>query len=146
MKTPTTENPTIETPTRLPRFTRQPLYLTLLISTTLLLTACSSASTPPFTELQAAERAIANAERAQVIRYTSVELNSARAELSDARSAVIAKDMPQAQRLALQAEQSAELALVRAELIKAQAVNLDMQQSIDALRQEAQRNLSGVKP
>ena len=52
----------------------------------------------------------------------------------------------QAQRLALQSKLSADLALARAELLKAQAVNQDMQQSIDALQQEAQRNLSGVKP
>jgi len=45
----------------------------------------------------------------------------------------------------LQAQLNAELALARAELIKAQAVNKDMQQSIDAVQQEAQRNMPGVK-
>ena len=118
----------------------------LLIGTLLLLTACSSAPKPPLAELQAAELAIANAERAQVIRYTSAELNTARTELTAARNAVSAKNMPQAQRLALQSKLSAELAQVHAELLKAQAINQDMQQSIDALQLEAQRNLSGVKP
>ena len=106
----------------------------------------SSAAKPPLAELQAAERAISNAERAQVIRYSSVELNAARNELQAAQSAVVAKDMAQAQRLALQAQLSAELALVRAELSKAQAVNQDMLQSIKALQQEAQRNMPGAKP
>ena len=118
----------------------------LVLAAAVILTACASAPETPSAELLAAERAIGNAERAQVIRYTSIDLNTARTELNAARSAVTAKNMPQAQRLALQAQLSAELALARAELLKAQAVNRDMQQSIDALQQEAQRNLSGVKP
>ena len=112
----------------------------------MVLTACSSSPKPPLAELQAAEQAIANAERAQVVRYASIELNTARTELTAARTAVSEKNMPQAQRLALQSKLSADLALARAELLKAQAVNQDMQQSINALQQETQRNLSGVKP
>ena len=122
------------------------LKLAVLFGTVALLAGCASAPKAPSAELQAAERAIANAEQAQVVRYSSTELSAARAELAAARSAVIAENMPQAQRLALQAQLSAELALARAELIKAQAVNQDMQQSINALQQEAQRNQSGVRP
>ena len=132
--------------TKILPFTRLQQRAVLLFSSVVLLAACASAPEAPTAELLAAERAIANAERAQVIRYTSIELNAARNELTAARSAVTAENMPQAQRLALQAQLSAELALARAELLKAQAVNQDMQQSIDALQQEAQRNLSGVKP
>ncbi|GAB2927761.1 DUF4398 domain-containing protein [Rheinheimera gaetbuli] len=117
-----------------------------LLGSVVLLAACATATKAPSAELQAAELAISNAERAQVVRYTSSELNTARNELNNARSAVIAKNMPDAKRLAIQAQLSAELALARAELLKAQAVNKDMQQSIDALQSEAQRNLSGVKP
>lgn len=118
----------------------------LLVSMLALITACASAVKVPSAEFQAAEQAIANAERAQVIRYTSTELNVARNELTAARRAVTAKDMAQAQRLALQAQLSAELAMARAELIKAQAVNQDMQQSIEVLQLETQRNQTGVKP
>lgn len=132
--------------TRMPTLTLLQKRTVLLAGALILLTACSSAPRPPLAELQAAEQAIANAERAQVIRYSSVELNTARTELTAARNAVSVKNMPQAQRLALQSQLSAELALVRAELLKAQAINQDMQQSIDALQLEAQRNLSGVKP
>ncbi|MGP9799470.1 DUF4398 domain-containing protein [Rheinheimera sp. NSM] len=132
--------------TKILPFTRLQQRAVLLLSSVVLLAACAAAPGAPTAELLAAERAIANAERAQVIRYTSIELNAARNELTAARSAVTAENMPQAQRLALQAQLSAELALARAELLKAQAVNQDMQQSIDALQQEAQRNLSGVKP
>ncbi|MDP2714252.1 DUF4398 domain-containing protein [Rheinheimera sp.] len=132
--------------TKILPFTRLQQRAVLLLSSVVLMAACASAPEAPTAELLAAERAIANAERAQVIRYTSIELNAARNELTAARSAVTAENMPQAQRLAIQAQLSAELALARAELLKAQAVNQDMQQSIDALQQEAQRNLSGVKP
>ncbi|WP_210401702.1 DUF4398 domain-containing protein [Lacimicrobium sp. SS2-24] len=120
--------------------------LFMIMATTLLLGGCASALKAPTAEVEAAERAIGNAERAQTTRYTSTELNNARTELAAARSAVIARDMQQARQLALQAQASAELALARAELIKAQAINENMQQSIDVLKQEVQRNLSGVRP
>ncbi|MDP5150807.1 DUF4398 domain-containing protein [Rheinheimera baltica] len=119
-----------------------PLYRSAAKSS-FLLAACSASPKVPLAEIASAEQAIANAERAQVIRYTSTELNTARTELTAARNAVLADDLPQAQRLALQAQLSAELAIAQADLLKAQAVNKDMQQSIDAVQQEAQRNLSG---
>lgn len=120
--------------------------LVLAASAAIFLAGCAGAPKPPLAELQAAELAISNAERAQVVRYTSAELNTARSELNSARSAVVAKNMFQARQLAMQAQLSAQLALARAELVKAQAVNKDMQQSIEVLQQEAERNLSGVKP
>ena len=119
-----------------------PLYRSAAKSS-FLLAACSASPKVPLAEIASAEQAIANAERAQVIRYTSTELNTARTELTAARNAVLADNLPQAQRLALQAQLSAELAIAQADLLKAQAVNKDMQQSIDAVQQEAQRNLSG---
>ncbi|MEO3677760.1 DUF4398 domain-containing protein [Rheinheimera sp. FR7-31] len=123
----------------------QPCKLALF-GALMVLTACSASPKPPQAELQAAEQAITNAERAQVVRYASIELNTARTELTAARTAIAQKNMPQAERLALQSKLSAELAIARAELLKAQAINEDMQQSINALQQETQRNLSGVKP
>ncbi|KKO45208.1 hypothetical protein WG68_11875 [Arsukibacterium ikkense] len=118
----------------------------LLASMIVLLAGCAAAPQPPSAELEAAERAISVTERAQVTRYTSVELDTARQELAGARQALLAENMPQAARLALQAQLSAELAMAKAELLKAREVNQDMQQSIEAVRQEAQRNQSGVKP
>lgn len=122
-----------------------PRILLLITASLLLLSACASSVPVPTAELQAAEQAINNAERAQVNRYTSAELNTARTELTAARAAVTGKDLVKAQRLALQAKLSAELAIANAELIKAKAVNQDMQRSIEVLQQEAQRNVSGVK-
>ena len=130
-------------PARTPRLLKQ---LILATSAAIFLAGCAGTPKAPSAEMQAAELAISNAERAQVVRYTSTELDMARSELNNARRAVMAKNMDQARQLALQAQLSAQLALARAELLKAQAVNQDMQQSIDALQQEAKRNLSGVQP
>ena len=130
-------------PARTPRLLKQQILAT---SAAIFLAGCAGTPKAPSAEMQAAELAISNAERAQVVRYTSTELDMARSELNNARRAVMAKNMDQARQLALQAQLSAQLALARAELLKAQAVNQDMQQSIDALQQEAKRNLSGVQP
>lgn len=125
----------------------RPVQRWLLVGGTLLmLIACTSPAQAPSAELAAAERAIGIAERAQVTRYTSIELDTARQELAAARTAIAAENMPQAERLALQAQLNAELAQARAELMKAQEVNKDMQQSIEALKQETQRNQQGVRP
>lgn len=128
---------------------RQARYL-VLVSTSVLLAACATAPQAPTAQLLTAEQAIASAEQAQVNRFTSTELSTelstARTELAAARTAMLAKDMLQAERLAVQAQLSANLAMANAELLKARAINQDMQQSIQALTQEAQRNLSGVKP
>ncbi|WP_372626893.1 DUF4398 domain-containing protein [Arsukibacterium sp.] len=118
----------------------------VMASIVVLLAGCAAAPLPPAVALQNAERAISVAEQAQVTRYTSTELNIARTELAAAHRAIVEEEMLLAERLAVQAQLSAELAMVSAELLKARAVNKDMQQSINALQQEAQRNLSGVKP
>ncbi|CAM3754935.1 DUF4398 domain-containing protein [Rheinheimera salexigens] len=143
MKTPLPNNIFITKPSSLIRSGKRWL---LLSSATALLIACSATPEIPSAELQAAERAISQAERAQVIRYTRTELNTAREELTAARSAVTAENMVQAQRLARQAQLSAELALAHADLLKAQKINRDMQNSIQVLEQEVQRNQSGGKP
>ena len=124
---------------------RQAHYL-VLVSTSVLLAACATAPQAPTAQLLTAEQAIASAEQAQVNRFTSTELSTARTELAAARAAMLAKDMLQAERLAVQAQLSANLDMANAELLKARAINQDMQQGIQALTQEAQRNLSGVKP
>lgn len=105
----------------------------------LMLGACASAPQPPTADLQAAEMAIANAERARVADYASVELSQARDKLTAARSAVQEEQMSRAQRLAQQARVDAELASARAEVAKAQVVNEQMQKGTDTLKQEMQR-------
>jgi hypothetical protein len=114
-----------------------------LIGTTfvgmLFLAGCASTPQPPTLDLQAAEQAIASAERARVADYASVELSEARDKLAAARNAVQEENMVKAQRLAQQARADAELASARAEVAKARVVNEQMQKGTDTLKQEMQR-------
>ncbi len=108
------------------------------------LAACASAPTPPTQQLQAAELAISSAEQERVADFAPQDLKQAHDKLSAARTAVQAEDMEQAERLADESRVSAELASARTALLKTQAVNAEMQQSIDALQQEILRN-SGAR-
>lgn len=108
------------------------------------LSACASAPLAPTTELQAAELAIANAEQNQVENYALPELNDARRKLDAARVAVSNEDMMLATYLATESTADAQLATARAEMLKAKAVNDEMQKSIDTLKMELQRN-SGAR-
>jgi electron transfer flavoprotein alpha subunit len=105
----------------------------------MLLSGCASTPQAPTSDLQAAEQAIASAERARVADYASVELSDAREKLSAARSAVQEEKMVLAQRLAQQAKADAELASARAEVAKARVVNEQMQKGTETLKQEMQR-------
>lgn len=104
-----------------------------------LLSSCASTPVPPTSDLQAAEQAIASAERARVADYASVELSVARDKLTAARGAVQEKNMTQAQRLAQEARADAELASAKAEVARARVVNEQMQKGTDTLKQEMQR-------
>lgn len=108
-------------------------------------TACASVDLPPQQEIQAAELAITRAEQARVADYASPELNQAREKLTAAHSAVQNEDMDLARRLADESRVSAELASARTEMLKAQAVNTEMQQSINTLKQEMLRNSGTVQ-
>lgn len=105
----------------------------------LFLSACATAPLPPTAALQAAESAIADADRARVADYALPELSEAREKLNAARVAVQDKEMTLALRLAQQSRLDAELASAKTELAKAQAVNDQMIKSIDTLEQEMQR-------
>ncbi len=106
----------------------------------LLFAACASAPPAPNDALQAAQLAIENAEQARVSEYAAAELRDAREDLADARRAVQDEDMVLARRLAVQSRANAELASAKAGEAKARAINEEMQKSIDALKQELQRN------
>lgn len=123
---------------------RQPrgswLRLAAVAAVFLMFAACASTPDAPDRELQAAEMAITNAEQARVADYASAELSDARENLRAARRAVQQEEMVLAKRLAQQSRVNAELALAKAEAIKAEAINDEMQKSTDALKQEMQRN------
>jgi len=116
------------------------MLLITLTAGLLTLGACASTPKPPTQALQAAEIAITTAETNRVQDYASSELNQARENLAAANRAVQDEDMVHAQRLAEQSRANAELATARTDMLKAKAVNDEMQKSIDTLRQEMQRN------
>jgi hypothetical protein len=111
----------------------------------LAITACASAPLPPTRELQAAQTAIDSAEQARVADYASVELGQARDKLAAAKAAVQQTDMDKARRLAEQSQVDAQLALARAQAVKANQVNEEMLKSTNSLKEEMQRN-TGVQP
>ncbi len=114
----------------------------LLLATVglLALGACASAPVAPTESLNAAARAITTAEQARVADYASLELSQAREKLAAARTAVQKEEMVLAKRLADEALVDAELATAKAGEIKAKAVNTDMKQSTETLKQEMNRN------
>jgi hypothetical protein len=116
------------------------LLLITLTTGLLTLTACASTPKPPTQALQAAELAITTAETNRVADYASLELNEARQNLAAANSAVQGKEMELAQRLAEQSRANAELATAMTAMLKAKAINDEMQKRIDTLKQEMQRN------
>jgi len=124
---------------------RSPWHLVMPVTGLLLLAACASAP-PPTLALNAAEQAISTAEKARVADYASPELNSARQNLAAAQAASKDEKMLLAQRLAEQAKADAELATAKAAAAKAIVVNDDMRKSNTILKQEMQRNNSGVTP
>jgi hypothetical protein len=116
-----------------------PIVVALAAAGILVLAGCATPPQPPTEALQAAESAIANAEQARVADYASAELTTARQKLALANTAVRNDEMVKAEYLAVESQTHAELALARAEELKTKAVNDDMIQSIDTLKQEMQR-------
>jgi hypothetical protein len=94
---------------------------------------------PPVTNLQAAEQAIANAERVDAATNAGVELGEARGKLAAAQRAVEEKEMVVAQQFADEARAEAELAAAKSGAVKALAVNEDIKRSTATLVEEMQR-------
>lgn len=114
------------------------------IAGALLLAAC--ASTPaPTTNLQAAQQAIAAAERAEAGNHAAGELAEARAKLASADAAVKEEQMVRAAQLADESRADAELASARTAAAKAKSVNDEMKLSTGTLIDEMERG-SGETP
>jgi hypothetical protein len=116
-----------------------PFLIALAAAGVLALAGCATPPVPPTQELQAAESAISNAEQARVADYASAELTTARQKLASANAAARNNNMEQAEYLAIESRTHAELALARAEELRAKAVNDDMKKSIETLKEEMQR-------
>jgi hypothetical protein len=113
----------------------------------LLLVASTAFARPPVptTNLQAAQLAIANAERVDAATHAGVELGEARGKLAAAQRAVEEKEMVDAQRFADEARVVAELAAAKAGAAKAIAVNKDIERSTATLIEEMQRKTGGAR-
>ena len=105
----------------------------------LLLAACAS-TPPPSVALSEAKQAIAVADQAHIADAASPHLAEARTKLAAANSAVQAKRMVEAERLAQESRADAELAFAQTTALKNQAVNDEMLHSTDTLSDEMQRN------
>lgn len=116
-----------------------PFFVALAAAGLLALAGCATAPVPPIEALQAAESAISNAEQARVANYASADLTMARQKLASANTAARDERMVDAEYLAVESRTHAEVALARAEELKAKAVNDEMLQSIETLKQEMQR-------
>jgi hypothetical protein len=107
----------------------------------LLIFAGAAIAAPPIptTNLQAAQQAIANAERVDAATHAGVELGEARGKLSAAQHAVEEKKMVDAQRFADEARAEAELAAAKSGAVKALAANEDIRRGTATLIDEMQR-------
>jgi hypothetical protein len=94
---------------------------------------------PPTSNLQAAQQAIANAERVDAASLAAVELGEARSKLNAANQAVADEKMIAAAQFADEARAEAELAAAKTTAAKAVAVNQDIKKSTATLVEEMQR-------
>lgn len=114
------------------------LGVATVLAGALMISAC--ASTPaPTAQIQAAQQAIAAAERTDASRHAAAELGAAQARLASANTAVQAKEMEAAARLADESRVEAELATARTASAKARMVNEEMRRSTGTLIDEMQR-------
>ena len=120
------------------------LRMALGFTGVLLLAGCASTPPVPTANLQAAQQAIAAAERSEASRYAPGELSEAHTKLAAADTAVSEKKMVVAEHFADQSRAEAELASAKTSAAKANAVNDEMQRSNGTLIDEMKRG-SGDK-
>jgi hypothetical protein len=115
--------------------------LAILIVAVVAAGCAGRAHEPPQVGLRAAEQAISSAEQVGAAEHAQLELRAARQKLAEAESALQERDMPRAEMLAEEARITAELAAARADANKAAEVNEELERSIAALRDEAERGI-----
>jgi hypothetical protein len=121
------------------------LRLTLGFTGVLLLAACASTPPAPLSNLQAAQQAIAVAERGEAARYAPGELSESHTKLALADTAITERKMVVAEHFADESRAEAELASAKTSAAKANAVNDEMKRSNGTLVDEMKRS-SGDKP
>jgi macrodomain Ter protein organizer (MatP/YcbG family) len=105
-----------------------------------LLAGCATESERPTQEMARAQTLIDQAEKAGAQRYAAAQLEQARAKLDEAQAADRKGKHDDAQQRATEAAADAELAVAMANSGEAQRAAADVQQSVDTLRDEAQRS------
>ena len=120
---------------------RWPIALGVIMA----LGACASTPPAPTAALQAAQQAIATAERTDAGHYAPSELDEARAKLASANTAVAGSKMVVAARLAEQSQAEAELASAKTSAVKASAVNAELTQGNSTLVDEMDRSAGEKK-
>jgi Domain of unknown function (DUF4398) len=113
--------------------------LRFVLPALLLAATAFAGNPPPTTNLQAAQQAIANAERVDAATLAGLELGEARGKLAAAQTAVADKKMTVAAQLADEARVGAELAAAKAGAAKAKTVNENIERSTATLIEEMQR-------
>ena len=101
---------------------------------------CSSMKTPATADVAVSKAAVDNAAGAGGTEFAPVEMRSSREKLDRANKAMIDKDYELASDLANQAQADAKLAQAKASSAKAQAAAEALDEDIQVLRKELQRN------
>ncbi len=117
----------------------------LLVCSALGLGACSSVS-PPQGVLSQAELAVSEAGSSRAPQLAPTELNQARTRLDAAKRAMEAERYLEARRQAEKALVDAQFAEAKSEAEADKRVVQELQKSIDALQQEAERKSSATRP
>ena len=113
----------------------------MVCGTALILTVgCTSLKTPATADVAVSKAAVENAAGAGGFQFAPMEMAAAREKLARANKAMADKDYKLAVDLAAQAQADAKLAQGKANSAKAQAAANALQDDINVLRSELQRN------
>lgn len=112
----------------------------------LLIVGCATQSARPTGEIARARTLIEQAERAGAQSYAAADLDQARSKLQLADAAEKDGKHEDARARANEAAASAELAMARTNAGEAQKAADEVQQSVETLRTEAQRDTHGALP
>ena len=116
-----------------------PTRIAVLIAAALM-AGCATQSERPTQEMTRAQTLIDQAEKAGAQRYAAAQLEQARAKLDEAKAADRKGRHDDAQQRANEAAADAELAVALADSGEAQRAATEVQQSVETLRNEAQRS------
>lgn len=101
-----------------------------------MLAACAGPGPRPEGEMQNAQQVIQRAQASEARQYEPVLLNQAQNKLADAEELIEEKEHREARRLLEEAAVDAELAMERAETKQVREAAEQLNQSIEALRQQ----------